>query len=138
MANRLYVRARQKFLDGDLSWRDDAIRAVLVDLADYAPDFANDSHLSDVPEAARVATSYALTGKTSNAGVADADDVTFPTVAGDVCGAIVVFADRGTAATSPLIAYVDTATNLPLTPDGSDVLVRWDDGAAKLFRAFDP
>lgn len=124
--NQLYIQARRKFLDGDLSWRDQDIRALLVDLADYTPNFASDEFLDDVPLVARVGTSYLLTGKTSLLGTADADDVILPAVVGDVSEAILLFVDTGIEATSALIAYIDVATNLPFTPTGSDLLVVWD------------
>ena len=40
----------------------------------------------------------------------------------------------GTEATSPLIAYIDTATGLPITPNGGDIIVTWDNGTNKIFR----
>jgi hypothetical protein len=82
----------------------------------------------------RAATSGALTGKTVTAGVADAVDVTFTAVSGATVEAIVLYADSGTEATSRLIAYIDTATGLPLTPNGGDVTVAWDNGANKIFK----
>ena len=68
------------------------------------------------------------------AGVADAADTTFTSVSGDTVEAIVLYKDTGDAATSPLIAYIDTATGLPLTPNGGDVTITWDNGANKIFK----
>ena len=34
--------------------------------------------------------------------------------------AIVIYVDTGTEATSPLVAFIDTATGLPITPNGGD------------------
>jgi len=33
-----------------------------------------------------------------------------------------------------LIAFIDTATNLPVTPNGGDIIVAWDNGANKIFK----
>ena len=33
---------------------------------------------------------------------------------------IVIYKDTGTEATSPLLAMIDTATGLPITPNGGD------------------
>lgn len=134
MANGLYDKGRQKFLEGSIAWLTDDIKAVLVDAADYAVDLANDEFLDDIPAGARVATSPNLTGKTSTAGVADADDATFSTVAGDESEALVLYKDTGVEGTSPLIAYIDTATGLPITPSGGDIIVQWDAGANKIFK----
>lgn len=129
----LYDKARQAFLDGALSWSGATVKAVLVDTADYAFSAAHE-FLSDVPSAARVATSAAFTGKTTTAGVADADDVSFGAVSGDEAEALVIYADTGNEATSRLIAYIDSATGLPITPDGGVVNVVWDDGANRIFK----
>lgn len=130
----LYDKARQKFLAGSLSWSSATIKAVLVDLADYTPDLAAHEFLSDIPAGARVATSPAFTGKTTTAGVADADDVSFATVLGDQAEALVIYADTGTVGTSSLIAFIDTATGLPVTPNGGNVNVTWDNGANRIFK----
>jgi hypothetical protein len=49
--------------------------------------------------------------------------VTFTAVTGDVSEAVILYKDTGVAATSPLIAYIDTATGLPVTPNGGDITV---------------
>lgn len=134
MTNALYGKARQAFLDGDLDWSAMTIRAVLVDTADYTVAIDTHEYLSDIPAAARVATSAALTGKTSTLGVADAADVTFPAVTGDPSEALVLYADGGVAPSSRLIAYIDTATGLPAAPNGGNINVTWDNGPNKIFK----
>ncbi len=134
MANALYDKGREAFLSGDISWDADDIKVVLVDLADYTLDIAAHDFLADIPAGARVATSGNLASKTIAAGVADAADVTFSTVTGDVSEALVIYKDTGDAATSPLIAYIDSATGLPVTPNGGNITVAWDSGANKIFK----
>ena len=56
-------------------------------------------------------------------GVFDAADVAFTTVTGDPSEVLVIYKDTGSAATSPLIAYIDTATGLPVTPNGGNINV---------------
>lgn len=133
MANSLYGKGRQKFLEGSIAWGTDTIKAMLVDTADYTVSIDVDEFLSDVPSAAREETSGALASKTTTLGVADAADVTFTGTTGDTCEAIVIYKDTGSAATSPLIAYIDTATGLPVSL-GGDVTIRWDNGASKIFK----
>ena len=125
MANRLYDKGREKFLRGEISWNADNIKAVLVDTATYTADFVNDEFLSTIPAGERVATSVNLTAKTTTAGVADAGDVTFSAVTGDPSEVLVVYKDTGSAATSPLIAYIDTASGLFVTPNGGDIQTNW-------------
>jgi hypothetical protein len=58
--------------------------------------------------------------------VCDAADVTIPTVSGASIESIVVYKDTGSAATSNLLCYMDTASSgLPLTPTGGDVTIAW-------------
>lgn len=134
MANALYDNGRRRFLEGQIAWLTDTIRAVLIDTANYTVNLATHQFLSDIPAAARVATSPALANKTSTAGVADADDVTFTGVSGASVEAIVLYKDTGADTTSPLIAYIDTATGLPFTPSGGDVIIQWDNGPNKIFK----
>lgn len=135
MANALYAKGRQGFLDGSIDFDTDDIRAILIDTADYTVDLATHDNLDDIPSAARVAVSGALTGKTVTDGVADAADITFSAVSGDPCEAIVLYKHTGVESTSRLIAYIDSATGLPVTPNGGDITVQWDNTAnLKMFK----
>ena len=134
MANALYAKGREGFLDGSIDWDTHTIKVVLVDSALYTPNMSTDDNLDDIASGARVATSGALTGKTVTGGVADADDVTFTTVTGATSEYLVIYKDTGTESTSRLIALIDTATGLPVTPNGGDILVTWDNGANKIFK----
>lgn len=135
MANALYDHGRENFLNGNIDWTNDDIKMTLVDSADYTRDLVNDDFYDDITGAGRVATSAVFTTKTTTAGVADADDVTFSTVSGDVSEYLVIWMDDGVAETSsPLIACIDTATGLPVTPNGGDITVTWDSGANKIFK----
>lgn len=134
MANALYDKGREGFLNGAISWTNDNIKVILVDTAEYTVDLANHDFVNDVPTAARVATSANLSSKTSTAGVADAADVTFSSVTGATCEALIIYQDTGTESTSRLIAYIDTATGLPVTPNGGDIVVQWDNGANRIFK----
>ncbi len=84
MANALYAKGREGFLDGSIDWDTNDIRAILIDAADYTVNLATHDNLDDIAAAARVAVSGAMTGKTVTDGVADADDVTWTSVTGDV------------------------------------------------------
>lgn len=137
MTNALYDKGREAFLAGDIAWDTDNIKTVLVDTDDYTVNLSTHQFLSDIPGAARVATSGNLTSKTVTAGVADAADVVHTAVTavtGDPCEAEVIYQDTGVEGTSRLIAYIDTATGLPVTPNGTDISVTWDNGANKIFK----
>jgi len=136
--NAVYDKARNKFLRGDISWKSggDTFRAYLVDIqggAGYTVDLAADEFLDDIPPAALVSF-IALAPADPAAGVADAPDVTFLAVTGAVCEAIVIVKWVTEAADSPLIAYIDSATGLPVTPNTGDIQITWDSGANKIFK----
>lgn len=134
MANALFDKGRQGFLDGSIDWDTNTIKLVCVDHADDTPVTATDDNLDDITAPARVATSSAFTATTATDGVADAADVTMLAVTGDQFESLVIYKDTGVESTSRLIAYIDTATGLPLTPNGGDITVAWDNGANKIFK----
>lgn len=121
MASALYDKGRQKWLEGDIAWLTDDIRAILIDLADYTPNLATDDFLDDIPAAAREEVSGSLTGKTSTDGTADCNDIVWSGAAGDPIEAIVVYKHTGTDSTSPLLVFIDNPAELPLTLNGGDV-----------------
>lgn len=134
MADKLYDKGREGFATAEIDWIDDTIKAVLVDTGAYTFNQSSHQFLSDIASGARIATSSALAVKSATAGVCDADDVTFSTVTGPTVEAVVLYKDTGTASTSRLIAYIDSATGLPVTPNGGDINVVWDNGANKIFK----
>ena len=134
MANSLYDRGRQGFLAGEIDWDANDIRLILIDEADDTIDLAVDEDLADRAGAARVATSSAFGTKTTTAGVADAADVTLSSVTGDVSESIDIYQHTGTEATSLLICNIDTATGLPVTPNGGNITIQFDSGANKIFK----
>lgn len=135
MANALFDAGRGHFLDANIDWSVDSIKLVFVDHGVDTPAPATDDFLDDIAAGARIATSGAFTSKTSTAGVADAGDVTVVGVSGATVESIVIYNDTpATEATKHLIAFIDTATGLPFTPNGGDVTVQWDNGANRIFK----
>lgn len=134
MANALYDKGREGFLDGSIDWDTNNIKLVLIDEADDTIDLANDDNLDDRVLASRVATSGNLASKTVTNGIADAADVTLSAVTGDVSESIDIYKDSGVESTSRLICNIDTATGLPVTPNGGDITVQFDGGANKIFK----
>ena len=127
MANTLYDYCRQRFLEAQINWMTDTIKVILVSTSAYTPQTAVHQYLADIPVSARIAGPVTLTAKATTGGAADAADCTFTSVSGATINAIVIYKDTGTEATSPLIAYIDTATGLPISPNGGDIIVTWDE-----------
>ncbi|GAA1073951.1 hypothetical protein [Tsukamurella spumae] len=132
MANVLYSKAKEALLTGAISWTSDNIKAVLVDTGAYTPSVTTNQFLTDIPSAARIATSGSLTGKSATDGVADAADITFPLATGPSVEAIVLYKDTGSPSSSRLIAYIDAAQGLPITPNGGDIVVQWSNSANRI------
>lgn len=135
MSNFLYDKARESFLNAQINWTSDTIKAVYVDTALYTPNQSTHQFLSDIAAGARVYISAAFTGKTTTGGVANAAPLTPPGITGASIEALVIFQDTGVATTSRLIAYIDTvASGLPVTPNGGPINTTWDTGANKIFK----
>jgi hypothetical protein len=68
-----------------------------------------------------------LSGKGYTGGAFSASNLTWSAVAGThTFNALVIWIDTGVAATSPLVAYIDTGiTGLPVTSDGGDIIAAW-------------
>ena len=141
MANKLYPLYKQLLLGAGANLITGTVKAVLVNTTntDTAGTFytQSDAHqfLSDVPAGARIGTPQTLASKTVLLGVFDADNITFPLVgAGNNAEALVLYLDTaGADTTDPLIAYIDTATGLPVVPNGGDITITWSDLANKIF-----
>ena len=141
MANALFDPGREGFLDGTIDWDTAVIKSALVRGYTFS---AAHKFVSDVTGASGVlaATSAAMTSKTVTSGVADAADVTWSAVASNASGhSIIIFQSSAVtggadvAATAQrLIAWIDTGTNLPVTPNGGDITAAWDNGANKIFK----
>lgn len=140
MANFVYNVAKKQLLDGDLDFNaPNDIRILLLELAtDENPD--DDTVAAVLARAGTTeltSTGYArqaLAGETTSLddpndrAEFDANDVTFSAVsqaaAETVVGWLVfkfITDDNGSI---PII-FVDTATGLPLTPNGSDITITW-------------
>jgi hypothetical protein len=133
MANALYDTGRNAFLRGDLSWNSHTFKVVLIS-SSYTVNLASHQYLTSIPSGARIATSSALTTSLPGAGVADASDITFTSVTGSQATQFVIYRDTGTEATSQLVAYFDTATNLPITPNGGDISITWSNDSNRIFK----
>lgn len=123
MSNLLYPKFKEALLDKKHDLNTDAIKVVLSDAADYTYSAAHD-FFDDVPSGARVATSPTLTTPTITNGVFDSDDFTFGVVTGDVSEQLIMYNHGmgGADNARGLIAFWDSVTGLPITPNGTDVI----------------
>lgn len=136
MANTVYPLFKQALLSGtpSINMTSDTIKVAIVRGYTYsaAHDFYDD--ITGIGGGTIVGTPQTLGSKVFTNGVFDAADPTFTAVAsGAACAHLVIYKDTGTGSTSPLIALIDTATGLPVTPNGSDITIAFDPGASKIF-----
>jgi hypothetical protein len=138
-ANALYDFGRQGFLDATIDWDTAVIKMVLVDSGTYTVNLSTHQFMSSVTGI--VGTAVTLGSKTVTAGVADAADATFTAVSGASVEALLIYqasavtggADVASSA-QRTIAYIDTATGLPVTPNGGDISVTFDSGTNRIFK----
>jgi hypothetical protein len=126
MSSAIYPKFREYALNMTLgaggSPANPVVKALLVGQAGYT--YSEDhQYLSDIPAAAREATSPALTDKTFTDGVFDASDTLCANETGETTGAVVLFIDTGSPSTSRLVVYLSDGQGVPLTPNGLDVAI---------------
>ena len=131
MANALYPKAKESFINGHINMSANTITIALVDTGVYT--FSTSHQFRSDVSNSSVISSTTLSNKTVTSGVFDADDATFTSVTGANCEALLIFQDTGVQSTSRLIAYVDSATGLPILPNGGDITVVFSSGASKIF-----
>lgn len=124
MANLLYPKFKEALLNKECDLNSDDIKASLLDGADYTYAVGHVSYGTDVPAAAKVAASAALTTPTITSGAFNTDDFSWSSVSGDPSDYIVLWDD--THASDQLVAYYDTVTGLPVTPNGGNINVTVD------------
>ena len=131
MANALYSKAKEAFLNGSINMAANTVTIALIDTGVYTYSSAH-QYRNEVSNSA-VISSTTLANKTITNGVFDADDATFSSVTGANCEALIIFSDTGIQGTSRLIAYIDSATGLPILPNGGDITVAFSSGSSKIF-----
>jgi len=135
MANALYAKFKESLLSQNPSvdLDTDTIKVALVS-STYTPNTASNQYYSSVSGV--IGTPATLSGKSVTDGVFDASDLTFTSVTSTATVTqLVLYKDTGTASNSPLIALIDSATSgLPVTPNGGDITISWDNGTNKIFK----
>ena len=136
MADALYDASKVDMLDGTWTdWASGNVGAILYDVGAGGAFSASDTDYTDV-SAGKVGTAVDVGGRAVlSDGSADCNTITFSSVTGSESEAVILYRYTGGTADSPtgttLIAYIDSATNLPVTPNGGDISMTID--AAGLF-----
>ena len=126
MANALFPKWKEQLLQftANNNLSAGTVKVALVDTGVYTYNAADQFYTS--VSSAVVGTPQTIGSKTFTNGVFDGADATFTAVTGASIEALVLYVDTGSAATSPLVAYIDTSvTGLPVTPNGGDISITW-------------
>lgn len=75
--------------------------------------------------AGKVGTDQTITTPTSTNGVADGDNLTYTSVSGNSVELLMIHRFGTGDADSETLLGIDTATGLPVTPNGGDITVTW-------------
>ena len=125
-----YPKGAQKVWSGAVNFMGDTLKVALLP-STYVFDGAHE-FLADV--GATIGTAQTLVGKTVTGGVFDADDANFGALAsGSNIGSAAIYKDAGSPATSPLLLHITDVVGLPLSTNGSGVMLGWSNGAARIF-----
>lgn len=132
MANAIYDLFKQHSMKKDLFAALTAanVKVVAVDTTGGTPYTFSQSHefLDDITAGSRRFTSGNLASITVVGKTFDADNLVpaFASAsAGSAFEALIFYIDSTVEATSNLIIFIDTATGLPLTPDGNNINVNF-------------
>ena len=133
MANALYDPGREGFLDGSIDW-DTNDQRILGATSSQAYT-ASHKFVSDLTAGNIVVRSSAgISGKTVTNGVANHSTATWSAVTGAAIARLIYYQYNASDTAARLICFIDTATNLPVTPNGGDITITPDTGANKLFK----
>ncbi len=137
MSNQLYKLYKEACLTGSghssyVAWVADNIK-LLFATSGYTVAITTDQFVSIIGGGNIVARSGNFGSKTATLGTANAANVTVTSVSGSAIAYVIIYKDSGVDSTSPLIAYIDTGTGLPVTPNGGDIIVAWDTGSNKIY-----
>jgi hypothetical protein len=122
LANRSYALGNYHWANADLNWLSQNWKLVGCS-SGYVPDTTSsgDEFLTSILSGNRICTSSNLASKTNVGGALDAADPVFTSVTGSTITQFVLYHDTGSAATSQLAILWDTATNLPVVPNGGNI-----------------
>ena len=123
MANAIYPKYKEAILaaSANVSLRTGTVKVALSTAAyNSAHDFYDDVSANSI------GTPQTIANTTVTNGLFDGDNVTFTAVTGNSVEALLIYIDTGSAATSRLVAWIDTSvTGLPVTPNGGDISITW-------------
>jgi hypothetical protein len=134
MANFVYKKAKEAFLNGDIDVINDQLKVLLLKTSEYTPNQNTDEFVSSIPANAIVRRSEPVSSVTSGSGILDADNVTITGYDGAAFEAIALYQYKPSDSDARLIFYIDTSDGLPYAGLNtvSSVTIFWNDSTGKI------
>jgi hypothetical protein len=126
MTDLIYPKYKEALLSGasDISLDTETVKVSLLD-TDVQAQSNTDQFYSDINENAEIGTVVLANTSVSN-GVFSADDVSIVPESNTESEALLLWIDTANTETSRLVAWLDdSVTGLPITPNGSNVDITW-------------
>lgn len=134
MSNALYLKAKEALLEGQFDLTDNTLKVIFVK-STYLLNVNTHEFLSDINESDIAATTTLLTGKSTALGIFDADNITVENYGTSGFAYLVLYKDTGSRSTSRLLAFIDTAIGLPVSPtiDPISITIGWSNDQYRIF-----
>jgi len=134
MSNILYSLAKESLLKGEINLVNDDVKVLFVKNS-YTLNADIHQFVADIGNENIAARSTVLDGKSVTLGTFDAENETVENYGTSGFSYIIIYVDTGDDSTSPLLAYIDTATGLPVQSTSSEVsiTIQWSDLSSKIF-----
>lgn len=134
MANFIYKKAKQAFLNGQVNFSSDEFKVLFIKSSFYTANENEDQFVSDINPSAIAYTSSAISGITNTLGVIDANDLSILLPANTSFNSIILYQNKTSNENSRLILHIDTAEGLPFPGSSENVplSIAWSNTSAKI------
>lgn len=127
MANFIYKKAKQSFLEGEINAALNDFKILLIDTDNYVANENTDQYVSNINPSAIKWRTENLPNITTTDGILDADNMVISDYQGAAFDAIVLYQVGVTDSNSRLVFYIDSSENLPYLGYGlpAPVTIYW-------------
>jgi hypothetical protein len=134
MANFVYKKAKEAFLNGNLNLLSNQLKVLLLNNSEYTPNQDTDEFVSNIPSTAVVKRSEAISSVTTTNGVLDGGDLTIIEYDGSAFDAIAMYQSGTSDSNSRLIFYISDSEGLPFSGlnSVSSITIFWSDSSTKI------
>jgi hypothetical protein len=135
MASFFYGLGAQHWANGDVNWASNTVKVALV-ATGYSPNPNADEFFSVAVSGGNIVSAgVTLTSKTNVLGLLSAANTTWTSVTGSQVTQLVIYVNGTPGSTDYILLNLNTGTNLPVTPNGGNIVASYDptNGIGTLF-----